>query len=123
MMITKKSGILLVFALLFAALVFTGCPMEEDDDENPALYRVLLSSPANGSLSVSPPAALAGGVAGGTSITLTPLPAPGYQLVADSLEVTNNAETVAVTPVGGGGGGVPNPTPLRGFCGHAHFEI
>jgi 2',3'-cyclic-nucleotide 2'-phosphodiesterase (5'-nucleotidase family) len=34
MKITRKAGILLVSAFVFAALVFTGCPMDSDDEDD-----------------------------------------------------------------------------------------
>jgi hypothetical protein len=98
-MTRKNAAIVLIPALVVFALGFAGCPMEAEDDDA-ALYKVILSSLANGSLGVTPPSALAGGVEEGTVITLTAQPAPGYQLLTDSLKVTKNAEDVELTPEG-----------------------
>jgi hypothetical protein len=98
-MTRKNAAILLIPVLVFFALVFAGCPMEAEDDDV-VRYKVILSSLTNGSLGVNPPAALAGGVEEGTVITLTAQPAPGYQLITDSLKVTKNAEDVELAPEG-----------------------
>jgi hypothetical protein len=71
--------LVLLIAALALVLMVTGCPTDVDEDET-ALYKVIVDGLPNGSLTVSPGAALAGGVEAETVITLTAQPAPGYTL-------------------------------------------
>jgi hypothetical protein len=72
----------LLTAALALTLTLTGCPTDADDDGNQsgALYKVIVDGLSDGSLTVSPSAALAGGVQAGTVITLAVQPAPNYAL-------------------------------------------
>jgi hypothetical protein len=72
----RKYMVLLIAAF---ALTLAGCPTDGGDD-GALLYKVSVDRVGDGAITVSPTAALAGGVAEGTVITLIPQPASGYVL-------------------------------------------
>jgi hypothetical protein len=92
-----RKYMMLLIGVLALALAVTGCPTDvDDDDENPVLYKVIVDGLLNGSITVNPGNALAGGVEAGTAITLAAQPAPGYTVA--EIHVNSGEGAVPLTP-------------------------